>query len=322
MHDPVRRVRLKTADPREAEHFLRQAYVEHTPRLSGDHEQFRFHATLTQVGAFGVERIAQSMRMDADTEPHRCVYVVQVLGGGLEMAAGRAELRSGPGDLQLCDPYAPTRVTWQNVRLGIVRIGLREVERIAAESEGAAQAAPGRLALSRPVSPERARYWQAVVRHVHHDVLANLEAVSSPLVQAETTRLLATAALAAFPRSAAERAKLPTPGWLAPAALRRAMDYIDANADRPIGLRDIAQAAGAGPRALQHAFARHCETTPTGYLRRVRLEGAHRDLKAADPASGVTVASVAARWGFAKPGRFAGHYRARYGISPSHTLRT
>ncbi|WP_369199582.1 AraC family transcriptional regulator [Streptomyces sp. PU-14G] len=321
MHDPVRRVRLKTADPQEAEHFLRQAYVDHTPRLSGDRERFRFNASLTQAGAVGVERIAQSMVLDAETEPHRCVYVVQVLGGRLEMAAGRAELRSGPGDLQLCDPYAPTRVKWDNVRLGIVRIGLREVEQIAAESEGTG-AARGRFALSRPVSPERARYWQAVVRHVHHDVLANPEAVGSPLVLAEATRLLATAALATFPRSAAERSRLPAPGRPAPAALRRAMDYIDANAARPIGVQDIARAAGTSPRALQHAFARHCETTPTDYLRGIRLEAAHRELRAADPDSGVTVAGVAARWGFAKAGRFAGRYRARYGVAPSQTLRT
>jgi transcriptional regulator GlxA family with amidase domain len=30
---------------------------------------------------------------------------------------------------------------------------------------------------------------------------------------------------------------------------------------------------------------------------------------------------VAARWGFGHPGRFAGAYRARYGRSPSETLR-
>ncbi|MET9858455.1 AraC family transcriptional regulator [Streptomyces smyrnaeus] len=321
MEDPVRRIRMRTSDPREAEEFLRQTYTEHTPQLFGDQDRFRFDAALTQAGAIGVERLAHSMRVRAEAEPHHCVYVVQVLGGTLEVSAGRNELRSGPGDLHLCDPYAPTLVNWDNVRLGVVRIGLREVEQVAAELAGTDEAT-ARFSFARPLSPERARYWQSVVRHVSHDVLGNPQAAGSPLILDEAARLLATAALATFPHDSAERSRLPSPGWLAPAALRRAMAYIDANAARPLTLREMAAAARTSPRALQHAFARHCGTTPTAYLRRVRLEGAHRDLQAADPSSQATVAAVAARWGFAKPGRFASQYRTRYGVSPSHTLRS
>ncbi|UNZ17378.1 AraC family transcriptional regulator [Streptomyces sp. 891-h] len=320
MDDPVRRIRMRTSDPQEAEEFLRRTYTEHTAQLFGETERFRFDAALTQAGALGVERLAHSMRVRAEAEPPHCVYVVQVLGGTLEVSAGRNELRSGPGDLHVCDPYAPTLAEWDNVRLGVVRIGLREVERVAADlAEG--DTATARLSFARPVSPERARYWQAVVRHISHDVLGNPQAAGSPLILDEAARLLATAVLATFPHDHAELSRLPSPGWLAPAALRRAMAYIDANAARPLTLREIATAARTSPRALQHAFARHCETTPTGYLRRVRLEGAHRDLQAADPTSGVTVSAVAARWGFAKAGRFASQYREQFGMSPSRTLR-
>jgi transcriptional regulator GlxA family with amidase domain len=54
----------------------------------------------------------------------------------------------------------------------------------------------------------------------------------------------------------------------------------------------------------------------------VRLQRAHRDLQAADPTDGTTVAAVAAPWGFANPVRFSGDYRAVYGRNPAHTLRT
>ena len=37
--------------------------------------------------------------------------------------------------------------------------------------------------------------------------------------------------------------------------------------------------------------------------------------------SAPTVAELAARWGFAHPGRFAVAYRAKFGHSPSETLR-
>ena len=73
--------------------------------------------------------------------------------------------------------------------------------------------------------------------------------------------------------------------------------------------------------AVQLAFRRHLDTTPIEYLRRVRLDRAHHDLIAADPAR-VTVTAIAVRWGFPSPSRFAARYRQAYGISPSHTLHS
>ncbi|GLZ55703.1 helix-turn-helix transcriptional regulator [Actinomycetospora sp. NBRC 106378] len=106
-----------------------------------------------------------------------------------------------------------------------------------------------------------------------------------------------------------------------PAALRRAVEYIEAHAGEDVTLDEIAQAARVGPRALQLAFNRHRGGSPMAYLRQVRLLRAHRALEAADPTRGDTVAAIAAQWGFANPGRFATMYRATYGISPSRTLR-
>jgi transcriptional regulator GlxA family with amidase domain len=89
----------------------------------------------------------------------------------------------------------------------------------------------------------------------------------------------------------------------------------------PITVSDVADAACVGPRALQLAFSRHLGMTPKAYVRRVRLEAAHRELQAADPTAGDTVAAIALRWGFPKPDRFAAAYRTEFGVLPSHTLR-
>jgi transcriptional regulator GlxA family with amidase domain len=105
-----------------------------------------------------------------------------------------------------------------------------------------------------------------------------------------------------------------------PAAVRRARAFIDANADRPLTVADVADEAGVGVRALQQAFRRALGMSPTEYLRQVRLRAAHRDLLDADPAA-TTVADVAARWGWLHAGRFAARYRARYGVAPAATLR-
>ena len=98
-------------------------------------------------------------------------------------------------------------------------------------------------------------------------------------------------------------------------------EHDDERRDQPLTLAGIAAQAGVTPRALQHAFRRQYDTVPMSYLRQVRLERAHQDLLAADPAAGHTVAAIARRWGFTRADRFAAAYRTAYGRPPSHTLR-
>jgi transcriptional regulator GlxA family with amidase domain len=106
-----------------------------------------------------------------------------------------------------------------------------------------------------------------------------------------------------------------------PAPVKRALEFIADNADRPLTASDIAQAAGTSVRSLQRAFQERVGTSPTGYLRQVRLERVHAELTGASRAEGATVTDVAMRWGFTHLPRFAAAYRRRYGRSPSQTLQ-
>jgi AraC-like DNA-binding protein len=85
--------------------------------------------------------------------------------------------------------------------------------------------------------------------------------------------------------------------------------------------REIAAAAGLSRRVVQVAFRRHLDTTPTAYLRKVRLDLAHAELLTACPDDELTVTEVAYRWGFSSPSRFAERYRAEFGRLPSEMLR-
>ena len=105
-----------------------------------------------------------------------------------------------------------------------------------------------------------------------------------------------------------------------PKVLREAIGFIHGNAQRDIGLTDIASALNVTPRSVQYAFRRHLNTTPLEYLRRVRLAHAHRELQAADPSTN-TVMDIAGRWGFSHAGRFSVIYRETFGNPPSKTLR-
>ena len=105
-------------------------------------------------------------------------------------------------------------------------------------------------------------------------------------------------------------------------AVRKAVDFIEQNLTRSIGVQDVAEAAGVSLRTLQSFFAEDLQQTPSAFIRNRRLERVRADLADAPPGSGTTVSQVANRWGFSHLGRFATTYHQRFGEPPSQTLRS
>ena len=313
------RISIDTVDPEEAHGYLQTTYVEHSVRLSGSPDLFRFRHHITDGGNFFVARYEHSMSCRVDTDPFGYLLIGQMLGGRLRLRAGHEELAPAVGEMFLLDPAVPMRIHWDDLRAGLVRLDLDVVQRVAAEASGD-PAISVRFGLSRAVSAERARHWQELVRYLTHDFCRNELAYNSPLIHAHTMRLLAATVLETFPNTTITTDP-GRPGGADASAIRRAVAYIDEHAAAPIGLTEIAAAARLGTRSVQEAFRRHLDLTPMAYLRQVRLERAHRDLQVADPMAGTTVADVATRWGFAHHGRFAAAYQSRYGRAPSQTLR-
>ncbi|MEY9930476.1 transcriptional regulator GlxA family with amidase domain [Catenulispora sp. GP43] len=149
------------------------------------------------------------------------------------------------------------------------------------------------------------------------DVAAS--AGDQPLVTHAAARLLAATALSVFPNTASVEPGSADRRDAHPRMLRRAMAFLQEHASEDISAADIAAAAGTSIRAVQLAFHHHLNTTPTAYLRRIRLQHAHDDLRAANPET-TTVTQIAASWGFWNPGRFAAYYRSAFGSLPADTL--
>ena len=149
--------------------------------------------------------------------------------------------------------------------------------------------------------------------------------LASPLVAQPLAQSLVNGFLLAaeHPRSGAviaAAAAAATAEPAAPATIRKAIDLIEADPRAPLSVADLAAGCGVGARALQHGFQRHVGMSPMAYLRDARLRRADAELRAA-AAPDDTVASIARRWGFAHPGRFAAAYEAKYGQPPGRTLR-
>lgn len=203
---------------------------------------------------------------------------------------------------------------FSDYRQNLVHFGAGFLERIAAEHEGAL---PGPIHFDHAAvpDPDALRRWKSTITSVAKTLLGG---EPTELALAEVKRLAAVALLETFPHETA-----PLPAVLTNprnSRIRAAVEYMHLNSHLPITSTDIAKVADLSLRGLQSAFATQLGTTPTAYLRDIRLDRARADLLHLGPDE-TTVADVAERWGFAHSGRFSAAYGTRFGELPSETLR-
>lgn len=102
--------------------------------------------------------------------------------------------------------------------------------------------------------------------------------------------------------------------------VQQAEDYMMANLDQPISLKDLCQILNTSSSPLSYGFKDVFGLGPMAYLKRLRLHAAHKALKAADPTV-TTVQDVAHQFGFWHTGRFSQEYKQLFGELPSGSLK-
>jgi AraC-like DNA-binding protein len=241
--------------------------------------------------------------------------------GSGRMSSGREQVSYAPGSVLMIPAHHPATALLDDGAYLMLRVPWLAAGALA-EAISGLRAADLRFEALTPVSAAAGQSFARTAVFIIGQLLTSGATEVHPLILQQMTGLVAAVFLETFPNTTMTLGYAPGPGWVLPANVRRAAGFIDAYADQPVTLDQIAAVAGVSGRALQYAFRRHYGTTPIGYLRQVRLERAHAQLQAADPADGTTVAAVARQWGWASPAQFAAAYRHRFGIPPSQTLRT
>jgi AraC-like DNA-binding protein len=99
--------------------------------------------------------------------------------------------------------------------------------------------------------------------------------------------------------------------------LHRARDHIEGSLDRPVGLEEVAAAAGLAPHHCLRAFRKLFGETPHRYLTRRRLERAKELLASTD----LPVTRICLEVGFDSLGSFSWLFRRHLGLSPSEYRR-
>ncbi|MGW1212476.1 AraC family transcriptional regulator [Streptomyces sp. NPDC002499] len=181
------------------------------------------------------------------------------------------------------------------------------------------QSVPVRFAPAIDVRCPGSQGWLRAL-HAFAEAMKSGLLACSPLGTRHFEQLLVHGLLDSQPSNISESLRRSSRHAALPSALRRAMTYCEEHAGEPLSTADMALAARLSLPALRAAFRAHLGTTPLTYLRRVRLDSAHRDLLAiAEGRDDGTVTDVALRWGFVHLGRFAAFYKATYGTAPSKT---
>lgn len=311
---------IDSTDPELIQKYLDQTYSARFTITHADGASSVCSCTHSRidVGTYAIEEIRHhgDVTLQADRVPS--VVALSVISGRAEVEHGRLTGTAGPGEWVLASSgVGGVRVRLVDAQLRALVLDRSLLTEVAAiDSEAAA--VPRFVGLT-PVSATARRALDAT-EHFLNRLLTIQEAPDNRILLASAGRMLASTVLTSFPNDLPPADSGDEAGDAYPALLRQAVEFIQDNAAHDVGVSDVAAALYLSPRTVQYMFRRHLDTTPTAYLREIRLGRAREELIASDR-SITTVAATAARWGFAHTGRFAVLYRRTFGESPHETLR-
>ncbi|MEV4156902.1 AraC family transcriptional regulator [Nocardia salmonicida] len=299
------------------EEFLSNAYTRVQISNHGPH-QVRTRIRREVLGSINFDQLDMGFDMAYDADPLGRVCLVTVHSGRIEENYHDSGPDTfTPGQTGLLTPHdLPYSGVIRTSRYDITMFDPAILDRVATAESGQRVRVDGH----RPVTIAAGNRLRRVLTHLQQ-IAADPDAANSPLTVTTASDYLAATVLATMSTTADNEPNAIDRHDAHPHTVRRAIAYMESHLGERIAITDIAAATFVTPRALQLAFRRHLDTTPLEYLQRLRLSAAHEQLGAALPGDGQTVATIAYRWGFTHPGRFATAYRHRYGRPPRQTLR-
>lgn len=104
-----------------------------------------------------------------------------------------------------------------------------------------------------------------------------------------------------------------TKGSLSPSTLKRVIDWIEMNLDKPLTISDLAEQANLSFYHFAHMFKNTVNCTPHQYVMDRRLANAMDMVKN----SPTPLSEISARLGFSSAAHFSSRFKNKFGVSPS-----
>ena len=326
---PVLRVaqhpQFVTADPTECRDYIWRATGTHRWAIERASRLVRFSHYEQQLGRMSLnvtDSICTSgfqVRKDGSASTYSFQFLVE---GRCELEGPFGRFIVEPGEAFILGPDQVTREVWgERCVQYIVRVDRQFVEQMIATELQHELRAP---LVFRPVSRDTGiSAWLHQI--LSTPVLAPVDSEASRSVLCDRRvvrsieRTLVLMFLTSFEHTETQALNRPRLGS-APFYIRRAEEYIRANAREELTVESIAAAARVSARSIFYGFKRWRDTTPMAHVRKVRLDLAREALLRAGREGG-TVSQAAVAVGFTNFSQFSKVYKARYGETPSATLR-
>lgn len=316
--------RVCTTDIDEAADEIGRIFCPHALAPTGRSDpRFHAHHNSADFGGFSINYVSYGGSVTIDPGCLDRFFLLQVpLRGHAHVGTGGRQVEaSAERTASLLSPTVPTRMQWQDDCAKLILLMDRRMveQRAAALSEradGVIEFDP-EIDLTTPFGRAlRAQLDYLVDLAEHAGPEQSFSAALTAMLREAALSLLLTGQRHSFTDAIARIDRGPAP---LPGVLRKARHYLEANAAEPLDLERMARAAGIGIRSLQLGFQRHFGTSISQMLQDIRLTHLHARLRAAQPCE--RVIDIAFDLGFTHPSRMASAYRARFGESPSDTLR-
>lgn len=240
--------------------------------------------------------------------------------GAVNVALGRDEIEGTPGRLLLVNNHQAGRffVRGSNHQSDVLRLNWTTIE----QKVAAILDAPliGALDLS-PVADLSMPSGQLIGSLAETIIVGMRDGgplLYSPIAMSNLTQAFADMIVRSIPHRFSHLLDKKI-SLIAPWHVRRAIEFMHANIDRPFTMQMVAEDVGISVRALENGFRNFRTTTPAAYLRTMRLRAAREDLL--NTATGKSVRDICLKWGFFHVSRFSALYKLTYGESPSDTRK-
>jgi AraC-like DNA-binding protein len=320
--DTILEAALHTTDVDEARAFCRKMFYGPLRVVPlGDLARFAFSGEVVQLGPVTVGEISYGVDVHLYTGDLESSYhVLAPLSGSVESRHRGTRVMADATRAAVYRPVGDIDLFWSaDCRLLSVKVDRDALERHLDAALDGRVVTPLPLGASFDLVDGPGRTWAALVRLLHSE-LRGADGLATQPRMAARWRDLVLSGLALTVEHPYGPSADGLQGPRRPRPVKRTLDAMHADPARQFTAADLATIAGVGVRVLQESFRQHVGMPPLAYLRRLRLDHVHAELSRADPWK-VTVSEVAYKWGFTHLGRFAGAYRARYGVSPSQTLK-
>lgn len=317
------KARLVTRDINEVHDHMSQMFCPHDLWIDAGNPPIAFRhnqASLRSVSFNATDYGNPYGRVVVTIPPTETLYLVQFsLSGVAEITQDKAKFELKPGELCVLNSKARVRqIFGEGYKHFTVKLPKAGLEAVLAQDLGFR---PGELCFSPQPIPivGRAAAFANLVRAICDDLDCGMSAFSHARATDSVEQTLLRLLLAAVPHNHTELFDAPA-SCPAPYYVHRVEEFIHEHARDPISLDEMIAVSNVSARSLHAGFRRFRDTTPMNYLKRHRLNLAHRQLRAAAD-MGLSVTQVALDCGFTHLSKFAHDYYERYGELPSATLK-